>query len=1023
MRTSVVASLAWARLRYRPLRRVLVVLGVAAATALPVAAQASAQVVASQAVQYGVQALPPGERSLIVSSSGIELPGSELATIDGRSRSALAGLAAGSVRGELLFRRAADRSGGSFFLGAADDLHSAVRVTEGRLPSSCTPQRCEVVVVGSGTPDLDPALGLVVVGRAVRTDPLLLTGTFDPGHDAPLLLADGVAAAQQLAALHLFQRSYGWVAPLDLGVVSRLGVDAYLRRSAATSDSLSVLGSGLVLTSPDATLRAQDDRARLSARRFTLLGASATALLLGFCVIAATGLRRDRLALDALLRRRGATRRTVRLLAVVEAVVPVLVGTLLGLGLGAVVGAVTASQAGLPAGSTAAAAVGAALPGVLVGALLAVVVVAVTSSWAGSAERAAWRVVDATVVVGLAVVALSVARGTVGAASLGAGTDPLLTALPVLVVLCGGLLAARLWPATVTVLGRVLPHRWVAARLALLGGARRPLRPVATVAFLTAATAVVVFAGSYRSTLAQGAVDQAAFTVPLDARVTTGSTLQRPLDVGPLRAYTALAPGVQVRRVVRSAAGVRLSASEAVPVEVLGVDPSALPEVRSWAHVVGGDDPQAAAAAIRLPATPVGGTVPSGAARFVLPARGDTEEVQLTAWFRLPDGLDVGVATTVVDGGFVAQLPPALAGPAASGAPRLQSFTLAEATDFATRVQHHIGEGLTSLGVLGGRMVLGAPQYLDDSGARLADGSWAGWGATSASGSVTATTSGSNLAVQYAFTGDRLVVRAAATVPEAILPVLVDPQTAAHAVGGELKLGLTSGAPVVARVVGVLPRFPTVGDTFVVADEAALADRLDSRAPGTGSVAELWLAGPDPAEGTLATALGQAPYDQLRVDVRAAEQARLAADPLARGAAGLLVASAVLALAVAVFAVLLLVVADRRDEAAELYAWESDGVAPRTLRSSLFFRAVAVVLLALPAGVVLGLLLARATAAIVTVTAVGTTPHPPLVLSVGPVWVAVVLGSGLGLALAAAALVAAGSLREAMPRPPDTVLG
>ena len=113
------------------------------------------------------------------------------------------------------------------------------RSRQGRLPASCTPQRCEVVVVGTGTPDLDPSLGLVVVGRAVRTDPLLLAGTFDPGHDVPLLLADGVANVQSLASLSFFQRSYGWVAPLDFDLVRRLGVDAYLARSAAASDQLS----------------------------------------------------------------------------------------------------------------------------------------------------------------------------------------------------------------------------------------------------------------------------------------------------------------------------------------------------------------------------------------------------------------------------------------------------------------------------------------------------------------------------------------------------------------------------------------------------------------------------------------------------------------------------------------------------------------------------------------------------------------------------------------------------------------
>jgi len=276
--------------------------------------------------------------------------------------------------------------------------------------------------------------------------------------------------------------------------------------------------------------------------------------------------------------------------------------------------------------------------------------------------------------------------------------------------------------------------------------------------------------------------------------------------------------------------------------------------------------------------------------------------------------------------------------------------------------------------------------------------------------------------VSYAFTGDRLVVRADAGAPETDVPVLTDPATAARAVNGRLQLGLTTGPPVAAHVVGVLPRFPTVGDAFVVADESLLAQRLDSREPGTGAVTELWLSTPDSSVPTLSHALAGSPYDRLTVTEQAVEQARLAGDPLARGAASLLVVSALLSVAVAVLAVVLLVVADRRDEAAELYAWESDGVALRTLRASLFARAVAVVGLALPAGVALGLLLAGATSAIVTVTAVGTPPHPPLALSVGPMWVAAVLGAGLVVFLAAAAMVAASSLREDLPRAPDLVL-
>jgi hypothetical protein len=1016
----VVLALGWARLRYRPLRRLLIVLGVAAATALPVAAQGSAQVVAAQAVQYGVGQLPAGQRSLIVSTAGIELAGSDLAALDRRSRVALARLTDAPVRLEMLYRQIGDQHGGTFFLGAVDALAQTVRVTQGRLPASCTAQRCEVVVVGPGTPALDPALGLVVVGRAVRTDPLLLTGTFDPGHDAPLLLADGVSAAQRLASLQLFQRSYGWVVPLDLAQVRRLGVAAYLARSAATADLLRENAEPLTLTAPDEVLQAQDARASLSSRRFTLLGAAATVLLLGFCVIAATGLRRDRIALDGLLTRRGASRRTVQGLAAVEAVAPVMAGTVLGLGMGAALAAAAASGGGLGSAATAGSAVRAALPAAAVGAVLATVVVAVTSSWVGSGPRTAWRVVDALVLGGAAAGALAVARGTVGAAGLDGGTDPLLAALPVLVVVCGGLLAARLWPPTVTALGRALPGRWVGTRLALLGGVRRPLRSVATVAFVTAATAVVVFAGSYRATLAQGAVDQAAFAVPLSARLSAGTTLERPLDLASPGRLAAAAPGTAVYPVVRSSASVRVSATEGVPVEVIGVDPAALPRVASWGNVVGALDPATAGGLLAVPSAAAathGVPVPAGATRLGLPASGNLAQVQLTAWLRLADGRDAGVSMVLAAGGFGGALPPSVG---AAGGARFFAFTLAESIDYATRHQHAIGEGLNSLNVLAGQITFGAPSFgAIGSGGALTSAGWAGWGATSTTGSVSATVVPGALRVAYAFTGDRIVVRADAQAAEADLPVLVDPGTAARAVGGRLQLALTTGLPVTGRVVGVLPRFPTVGGSFVVADEAALADRLDSREPGTGAVEEVWLWAPAGAGSALASSLAQPPYDRLSVALRSVEQDRLATDPLALGAAGLLVTSALLALAVAVLAVVLLVVADRRDEAAELYAWEADGLAPRTLRRSLFARAAAVVLLAVPAGLLVGLVLTRATASIVAVTAVGTTPTPPLALSVGPAWVAAALGLGLVVSLAAAAAVAASSLREVLPAPPD----
>ncbi|OLB65221.1 MAG: hypothetical protein AUI10_07795 [Actinobacteria bacterium 13_2_20CM_2_72_6] len=227
--------------------------------------------------------------------------------------------------------------------------------------------------------------------------------------------------------------------------------------------------------------------------------------------------------------------------------------------------------------------------------------------------------------------------------------------------------------------------------------------------------------------------------------------------------------------------------------------------------------------------------------------------------------------------------------------------------------------------------------------------------------------------------------------------------------------------PVAARVVRVVPRFPTAGDRFVVADTRALADALDAGEPGTGSVSELWLWAPDGRAGALAQALAAAPFDRLAVDLRQTRQVQLTGDPVARGAAGLLTASALVAVLVGMLAVVLLVVAERRDESAELYAWESDGIPPATLRRSLFVRAAAVVSGAVPAGLLVGLALSRVTAVLVQVTAGGTAPKPPLALATGPGWVAGVLALGLAAGLAVAAVVAGSALRERMPRRPEEV--
>jgi hypothetical protein len=997
-----VLSVALARLRHRPARWLLVCLGVAAATVLPVAAQGTASVVAAAALSHGVASLPAGDRSLLAIRQGLREPVANIDALDQAARGGLGRLSSGRVHLQMLTRQISDGRGGDFYFAAADDLPSLVRLVDGRLPMSCTPSRCEVVAIARPGAAVGPAtseLGIVVVGRAERADALLFTGTYDPGDGSPLLVADGVRAAAQLASLSAFQRSYGWIAPVDLAAVNAIGVDAYLARSARVADDLYRVRLSLI--APDEVLRSEAARAQRSARRFALLAASSTALLLGFAAIGAIGLRRDHAATAGLLRRRGARRRHTAVLAAMAAAVPVAAGTLLGAAAGSVVVWLMARSGGLDPAATAAAALRAAGPGVGLGALAAAAVVAAALSLA-PAPRTARRAVDVVVAAALAVAAVAVARGAVTSATLGERTDALLLVLPVLAVVCGGLLAGRAWPLITGALARLLPRRWFSARLGLLGAARGPLRPVATVAFLAAATGVVAFAGGYQATLRQGAADQATFAVPLDATLRTGPGLRSPLDVVTVPELAAAAPATSAHPVLRTPATVRLDASRSLTPEVLGVDPAALPAIRYWESVVGAAGAEEVARTLATaPAGLAGPEVPAGTRTIAMAASGNLSDVDVSVWLRRTDGRDVGVPLAASAGALVGRLDEALTSPA-----RLFAMTLTESAFAATRRQHHVGEGDRDLPALTGRLDLG-PARFDATGT----GSWTGWDSDGAK--VSADPSG--LAVEYALTGEEVVVRAGAA--PGPLPVYADATTAAAANGGVLSLRVTSGSPVPARVVGVLPRFPTVGASFVVADARALADALDLRDPGTGSVAELWLSSSRP--GALAAALAGPPYDQLRVDVRQARLDRLAGDPVARGASDLLARGALLCFAVALVALVLLVVAERRDDAAQLYTWESDGVAPGRLRRALFLRSVAVAVVGVPAGVAIGALLSLVTAALIRVTAVGTEPVPPLRFAVSPTWTVVAVATGLAVALATCAAVAAGSLRERLPRRPE----
>src|SRR5262249_20254720 len=163
-----------ARLRRHPGRGLLTALGVALAATALVATLAIRTLAGDLALPQAITDRPPGDPSATGSRSQNR---DDLRPFAKDARAPPARLHPGTTRREMMLRVLSAGHGGSFRLAAVDGVGSAVRLTSGRLPGPCRNGRCEVLLIGSKQPVLDPSLGVVVTGRATLADPVLLAGT------------------------------------------------------------------------------------------------------------------------------------------------------------------------------------------------------------------------------------------------------------------------------------------------------------------------------------------------------------------------------------------------------------------------------------------------------------------------------------------------------------------------------------------------------------------------------------------------------------------------------------------------------------------------------------------------------------------------------------------------------------------------------------------------------------------------------------------------------------------------------
>ena len=681
----------------------------------------------------------------------------------------------------------------------------------GQVPSALTATGVRIQVVGSAP--LRSAVPLGFVPSSAGAGPVLVTWD--------------VAGLDALAGLSGLYRTHSWLAPLTINRLrwwQLADVEDRLTRSQAR---LLLSGSQFSLSAPFTTLDQARAQAGLAPQRLLLAGGGAITALAMFIVLAGGGLRRDQRAELDRLRTAGARPRHCVLFVAVESgwlcAAALSVGAAVGIGAAALL----ASSEGEPAGAILMHSVitPAGLLTLMIGWLAATVLL-------GSLVlvRSA-RLTD--------LLAVAAASAVVAALAVGTGSDQALTLL--LAPLCcaaAGVLTFRAAGVVLRGAERVARGGPVLLRLALVNLARSPGVPALAIAFIAVATGLGGFAVAYRSTLIRSAADQAANSVPLDVLVSAGPNFSTPLEVAPLQRWQALASGAVLP--VRRTEANYTTGGGTVTVPALGIPAAGLAGIHGWREG-DGSAPLATLARRLEPTGPVraaGPTLPADAQWLSLRASAQGFPVEVTADLRDPQG-----AIRQVAFGTAGNSTAVLRARVPRGQWELEALELDEPTGLEITNGHQNGENQAAATQASARVALGPLSVLTAGGRSLPVplGAWRGVGAAATTAPLT---SGAVVTASFSSIGTPGVLRPAQPSDTLPVPVLADPQTAAAA-GPDGRIAMTvDGLPVIARVVGVLSRFPTLdpgSGGFVIADEATLAGALDAQLPGQGRPDELWI--------------------------------------------------------------------------------------------------------------------------------------------------------------------------------------
>ena len=471
-------AVAGARLRARRGQALLVVAGVAAAVAALAGVVGGSLVAQDKTLQRELGSLPSSERTFRVDAFGLPA-GKSYAQADAQVRAALAPLTTQTPY-RLTSFRTLNIDGELVRLAAVDGLPQIARLVSGRWPRECTPARCEVVQVGRGGSAVlnSGGIHLVRVGFAdvpaagVFGESLSTASPFAQARHTYLLLGNGAASFERLPAFTYFFRTYSWITPLDPSRLHIWQVGPILSRESSVQGVLERDGDIYQLTGPDAALKSARQDGHVASERMVIVGGEISALLLGFALVAAIGLRRGVWNESRRLSQRGARRTQVWLAVATEIGTMAFAGAVVGLVAGAIAVVLVSRAAGLPTGSILSHSLGT-LTGVaiLVGAWAVASVAIIVAVRAPERRRGRGiRMLDVAAIGAAAAVVVGVSSGNVSAGSLAApsGERLLFTLLPGLVCFVGAVAAGRLLGPAMRLAERWTRNAGTAVHLAFL---------------------------------------------------------------------------------------------------------------------------------------------------------------------------------------------------------------------------------------------------------------------------------------------------------------------------------------------------------------------------------------------------------------------------------------------------------------------------------------------------------------------------------------------------------------------------